>query len=276
DPPTTAAETYVTSQDTPLTIAAPGVLANDIDIDGDALSVALVSGPSDGTLVLNADGSLTYTPADGFNGPDSFTYRVTDAIVTSPPITATVRVGHSYAVMAPMVRGKPSAPDLVASLALTPDTNSFAAGQQVLATVTITNTGTGATESGFWVDLYVHPSRMPATNLRWDRICGIDPCRGIAWYVSRSLAPGQSITLHSLRGSYVEEATVWDGRLPAGTRSLYVYVDSWNPSVDTGAIRELDEANNLFGRTNMTVAGVAVAPKQGAVELPARPLAPQQ
>ena len=38
----------------------------------------LASGPSHGTLTLNANGSFTYTPAANFNGSDSFTYRASD------------------------------------------------------------------------------------------------------------------------------------------------------------------------------------------------------
>ena len=51
-------DAYTTAEDTPLTVAAPGVLANDTDVDGDALTAVLVTGPANGTLTLNADGSL--------------------------------------------------------------------------------------------------------------------------------------------------------------------------------------------------------------------------
>lgn len=57
---------------------ANGVLANDSDADGDALTVELVSGPANGTLNLNPDGSFTYTPNPGFHGSDSFSYRAGD------------------------------------------------------------------------------------------------------------------------------------------------------------------------------------------------------
>ena len=78
-PPVTADDAYTTPMDTPLVEPAPGVLANDSDDDGDALSVlGLVSGPAHGSLTLNADGSFTYTPHAGYLGPDSFSYESTD------------------------------------------------------------------------------------------------------------------------------------------------------------------------------------------------------
>ena len=58
------------------------MLANDTDADGDALTAVLIAGPAHGTLTLNADGSFTYTPAAGYNGTDSFTYRASDGAPT--------------------------------------------------------------------------------------------------------------------------------------------------------------------------------------------------
>jgi hypothetical protein len=72
DLPVATNDEYVTDEDTALTIAVPGVLGNDTDIDGDALSSILVSGPTNGTLTMNADGSFEYTPNADFNGVDGF------------------------------------------------------------------------------------------------------------------------------------------------------------------------------------------------------------
>lgn len=58
-----------------------GVLANDADANGSTelrVQPTPVLAPSSGTLVLNTDGSFTYTPNSGFIGSDSFTYRVCD------------------------------------------------------------------------------------------------------------------------------------------------------------------------------------------------------
>jgi VCBS repeat-containing protein len=90
--PTAAADAYSTAEDATLTVAAPGVLANDSDPDGNRLSAVRVSGPSHGTLTLNTNGSFTYTPAANYNGPDSFTYRASDGTLTSNLATVTITV----------------------------------------------------------------------------------------------------------------------------------------------------------------------------------------
>ncbi|MDX2215702.1 MAG: DUF4347 domain-containing protein [Oculatellaceae cyanobacterium bins.114] len=55
------------------------VLANDTDADGDALNVSAVFQPANGQVVLNADGTVTYTPNVGFSGTDEFAYVAQDA-----------------------------------------------------------------------------------------------------------------------------------------------------------------------------------------------------
>ena len=52
---------------------------NDTDPEGDAQTASLATDPSNGSVVLNADGTFTYTPDSGYTGPDEFTYTVTDA-----------------------------------------------------------------------------------------------------------------------------------------------------------------------------------------------------
>lgn len=92
DRPVANDDVYNAVEDTVLTIAAPGVLANDTDPDDDALTATLVTGAANGIVVLNADGSFTYTPAANFAGLDSFTYQVTDGLLNSAPATVTIRV----------------------------------------------------------------------------------------------------------------------------------------------------------------------------------------
>ena len=93
DAPVAAADSYTVSEDATLTVnAAEGVLSNDTDVEGDALTAEVVSNPSHGTLALNANGSFTYTPTANYFGSDSFTYRAKDANGQSQPITVTITV----------------------------------------------------------------------------------------------------------------------------------------------------------------------------------------
>src|SRR5207244_2651758 len=92
DAPVAAGGSYVTNEDTALTVAAPGVLGNDTDIDSTTITAVLVAGPSHGTLTLNANGSLTYTPAANYNGPDSFTYKANDGALDSNVATVSITV----------------------------------------------------------------------------------------------------------------------------------------------------------------------------------------
>ena len=56
-----------------MTLNAPGVLGNDVDVEAFTLGdVQLVTDVTDGTLTLNADGSLTYAPNADFFGTDTF------------------------------------------------------------------------------------------------------------------------------------------------------------------------------------------------------------
>ncbi|NOG48609.1 MAG: tandem-95 repeat protein [Chloroflexi bacterium] len=93
DAPVAVDDAYTTDEDTALNIAAPGVLTNDTDIDGDTMTAVLVVGPTNGTLTLNGDGSFIYTPNAGFNGSDSFTYRASDGTLLSNIATVTLNVG---------------------------------------------------------------------------------------------------------------------------------------------------------------------------------------
>ena len=71
--PTAVNDTAVTTEGVEVRI---NVLANDIDPDGDALTITSVGPASHGTVTNNGDGSLTYKPAAGFLGVDTFTYTV--------------------------------------------------------------------------------------------------------------------------------------------------------------------------------------------------------
>ncbi|MEM7128643.1 MAG: Ig-like domain-containing protein [Chloroflexota bacterium] len=89
DPPVALDGTYKSEEDTVLTIAAPGVLLNVQDVDGNSLTVSEVTPPNHGALSLQSDGSFIYTPDLDFNGTDTFTYKANDGTADSNTATIT-------------------------------------------------------------------------------------------------------------------------------------------------------------------------------------------
>jgi len=89
DAPVPGNDSYFFEVNRPLVVTAPGVLMNDTDVDNDPLRAVLFDVPRHGQLALNADGSFIYNPDPGFNGIDTFQYRVDDGSLRA---TATVRL----------------------------------------------------------------------------------------------------------------------------------------------------------------------------------------
>jgi len=96
NPPVAVDDNYEICMNEELTVLAPGVLANDTDPEGDPLEVyehqTDVTNPANGTLVINENGSFTYTPNEGFYGKDIFTYRAGDFDAVSERATVTITV----------------------------------------------------------------------------------------------------------------------------------------------------------------------------------------
>lgn len=91
DAPVAVADSFTTAEDTSVTI---NVLANDTDVDGDALTITTINGIAAvvgspitlsngaGTATLNADGTITFIPSANYNGMAAFGYTVSDGVVT--------------------------------------------------------------------------------------------------------------------------------------------------------------------------------------------------
>jgi uncharacterized repeat protein (TIGR01451 family) len=86
DAPAALAASASTPEDTPLTLALAGT-----DVDGDPLTFTIVAGPAHGSL-SGAPPDVTYTPEAEFNGPDAFTFRVSDGTLPSAPATVSIAV----------------------------------------------------------------------------------------------------------------------------------------------------------------------------------------
>jgi VCBS repeat-containing protein len=85
---------YTVDEDGTLNITAEAerVLSNDLDPDGDNLTAVNASDPAGGTVILDTNGSFTYTPDPDFNGTDTFTYQASDGQALSNTATVTITV----------------------------------------------------------------------------------------------------------------------------------------------------------------------------------------
>lgn len=100
-PPVASPDVYATAYQTPLSIAAPGVLGNDQSFGAPGLTAQLVSPPDNGAVTLNANGSFTYTPAAEFGGPDVFVYRAVTATGVGNTTTVTINVAQPTTTQRP-------------------------------------------------------------------------------------------------------------------------------------------------------------------------------
>ena len=89
-PPVAKDDAAPTAVDTAVVIA---VLGNDSDPETDPLSVTAVSQGASGTVAINGDNTVTYTPNLSFTGTDSFTYTIDDGNGNTDTATVTVYVG---------------------------------------------------------------------------------------------------------------------------------------------------------------------------------------
>lgn len=279
-----------------LVISESGTAALTIGLNGGSTATA-ITGPnaSDFTLVTPTIFPMTIPDGGALQRvsvrcqPSSVgTRTATLTLTTNDPGQPTVSytltctgqtTNGQYVAYLPFLFKAPTAlpasqPDLMTSVSISP--SSVAAGQPVVISVTVTNQGTaGASE--FWVDLYINPTSPPtAANQPWNGRCSLDPCYGIAWYVTQTVAPGQSVTLTSQSGSYFADNTIWEGSFAAGTTDLYAYADSWNPTVNDGAISESDESNNRGELHGLNVSGTnaALSTTRRADDVPTRPTHP--
>ena len=78
DAPVASDDTVSTDEDTALTFASSQLAADDLDVDGDALTVTEVRNATNGTVTLDADGTILFTPDANFAGIAGFDYTVSD------------------------------------------------------------------------------------------------------------------------------------------------------------------------------------------------------
>ncbi len=100
DAPVAADDDFAVHAGQTLVVAAPGLLGNDIDVDGNTLQFVNIDMTGlQGTVTVSADGGLTFTPSAGFVGQTTFGYTVDDGAGGSAQATVTIDVGNQSPVL---------------------------------------------------------------------------------------------------------------------------------------------------------------------------------
>ena len=136
DAPVANPDTVAATEDTPLTIAASTLLANDTDVDGNPLTITSVQDATNGTVSL-VNGNVVFTPATNYNGPASFTYTVSDGQGGSSTVTVTVN-GSPSTSLSLASTGMLESGVLIGVLAMSlPATGASLAAATLTVTVTV-------------------------------------------------------------------------------------------------------------------------------------------
>jgi len=248
DAPVAVDNAYSTNEDSPLNVAAPGVLAGDSDVEGSALTASLVVQAIKGTAVVNPDGSFTYTPTANLTGADSFTYKANDGALDSNIATVNLTIDE--------INDAPVLDPITAKIIDEMVNFSFTATATDIDTLptslSFTLSGTvpvGATITSAGVFNW-NPTEVQGPQTYTFNVCvsdgGLSHCLPVDWTVNEvnraPVAVNDSIQVleDSIANNFTPLTNDTDPDLPANVLSLSAVANpnhggrSWNP--DTGVV----------------------------------------
>ena len=227
-------DSYTVKAGQTLTVAAlDGLLANDSDVDGDALTVISYSAPANGALNIVTDGSFEYTPNAGFTGVETITYTISDGVTTA---TASLEVVVEPAIEPEIVRIG-DAPTRVSSANPTAIADAWM-GEHVLAIEHKANV-TNAAEA--W-------SAVSFSGVNTTTLAGVDHYSGDLG------VSGQSVATSSVRQE-IDGTEALRIRLDAEATKVTVDLsrfylnDEGSVHAESGRLRLLDADGNVVGET---------------------------
>jgi|GEM_PF-2294659 len=250
-PPGASDDSYETVSASTLTVGTPGVLDNDGDPDGDALSASLETDVSHGYLTLLADGSFEYVPEDGFVGQDSFAYRVTDGNAGSDTATVTIDVAEAT----------PETADFRVNI--TEVNESVASGDEIVVEYTVRNAGSAPGSQD--VSFTVRSAQVgvdPAVSLD----AGASTTGRFTYTTDASDAPAVDLTVTSQNDTETRTVAVTEADRndpPAAAADAYSVAENGTLSVDApGVLANDDDPNG-----DPLSAAVVDGPADGSLDL---------
>ncbi|WP_141728139.1 HYR domain-containing protein, partial [Salegentibacter salarius] len=244
-----------TDQDTLVIVS---VLDNDSDIDGDALTITNATKPGNGTVVINDNGTITYSPDDSFVGTDSFEYSITDGngAFDSAIVTITIIDTEGPVIACPDTMNLNNNPGTCGAIvefsipefsdnsnsATIEQTGGLEPGQIFpIGTTTIIFTATDAagntTICSF--DVIVKDNEAPVVEEMTDLVVNNDPslCGAVVNY--QSISATDNCEIDSM---FITEGLESGSEFPVGTTTVtYTVTDIYgNPSTESFTVTVID------------------------------------
>ena len=264
--PVATNDSYSTTLNTTLTLAAPGVLANDTDADGNSLTAAVVTSVSHGTLALASTGGFTYTPTNGYTGPDSFTYRANDGTANSNTATVSLTVTATATNNGVQLNGSSQYITFGAAPGLNASSYTLELWFMRTGAGAGTSTGSGGILSAIPLLTKGRAEAETPANLNMDWFLGIDASSGQLVADFEDNATGAN---HPVTGTAVVSSNVWHHAAATyGAGSWNLYLDGvLDQTLAVGAFTpEATSIQHAALGTAMTSGGVAAGFFQGVVD----------
>ena len=264
--PVAANDSYSTTLNTTLTVAAPGVLTNDTDADGNPLTAAVVTSVSHGSLTLNPNGGFSYTPTAGYVGPDSFTYRANDGTANSNTATVSLTVTATATNNGVQLNGSSQYITFGAAPGLNASTYTLELWFNRTGAGAGTSTGTGGIASAIPLLTKGRAEAETPANLNMDWFLGIDATSGQLVADFEDNATGAN---HPVTGTAVVSSNVWHHVAATyGAGSWNLYLDGvLDKTLSVGAFTpEATSIQHAALGTAMTSNGTAAGFFQGVVD----------
>ena len=220
--PVAVADTYTTPLNTALTVATPGVLANDTDAESNPLTAVLNTNVGHGTLTLNANGSFSYIPTAAYTGPDSFTYHANDGSLSSNVVTVSLTVTASATNDGVQLNGSSQYITFGPAPGLNASTYTLEIWFKRTGAGVGTSTGTNGIASAIPLITKGRAEAETPANLNMDYFLGIDATTGQLVADFEDSATGLN---HPVTGVAVVTSNVWHhvaATYGAGTWNLYL------------------------------------------------------
>jgi len=276
DVPVAVADAFTGTEDVVLT----GNLGSNDTPSGDGGNVwSVVTAPAHGTLIINVDGTFTYTPAANYNGPDSFTYKICDAdgsCTTATLVSLTINPVNDAPVISDVQKTGIEDNNILflpadfTSKFTDIDGNSLTQVQIItLPTNGILKLNSNPVSSGDVISAANIANLMFTPNTNWNGSTSFD-WNGFDGTVYATIAAKVNMIITPVNDAPIAGADAMPSQLnPGGTNSIAVFADKFSGIDVDGTIASIRITTMPTNATSITINGITYSSiPAGGISIP--------